>query len=301
MSAIGALATDFIAGEPPTAVHPTVWMGRWIGAGQRRRLSSRLAPQASLLEGTMLVGGGVLLAALGARAVSRSIERLPRRTRGALRALALKPALSLRPLIEAAAEVQDHLQSHRLNEARRALGLHLVSRATDNLFPSEVSGAAIESVAENLSDSVVAPLLAYRVGGLTAAYAYRMINTADAMLGYRTRELEWFGKAAARVDDVANLVPSRVTAALICACAVAGDGSPREAARIAWRDAHRTASPNAGWPMSAMAGALGVRLTKRDVYSLNTPARRARPSDIGRACRIALAVSSLSALLVDVL
>jgi adenosylcobinamide-phosphate synthase len=249
----------------------------------------------------MLVGGGVLLAAMSARVVSRTIERMPRRTRGALRALALKPALSLRPLLEAAAEVQDHLQSNRLEDARRTLGLHLVSRETGNLFPSEVSGAAIESVAENLSDSVIAPLLAYRVGGLTAAYAYRMINTADAMLGYRTPELEWFGKAAARVDDVANLLPSRITAALICGCAVAGDGSPREAARVALRDARLTTSPNAGWPMSAMAGALGVRLTKRELYALNIPARRPRPSDIGRACRIALAVSSLSALLVDVL
>jgi adenosylcobinamide-phosphate synthase len=301
MSAIGALATDFVAGEPPTSVHPTIWMGRWIGSGQRRRLSARSSRKASLLEGAMLVGGGVLLAAISARAVSRTIERMPRRTRGALRALALKPALSLRPLLEAAAEVQDHLQSNRLEDARRTLGFHLVSRETGNLFPSEVSGAAIESVAENLSDSVIAPLLAYRVGGLTAAYAYRMINTADAMLGYRTPELEWFGKAAARVDDVANLLPSRITAALICACAVAGDGSPREAARVALRDARLTTSPNAGWPMSAMAGALGVRLTKRELYALNIPARRPRPSDIGRACRIALAVSSISALLVDVL
>ncbi len=300
MGAMGALVADFVAGEPPASVHPTVWMGRWIASGRRRRLSSQADNRPSLLEGAVLVGGGIVLTMLGARMVARSIDRMPRRTRGPMRALALKPALSLRPLIEAAGEVQEQLENNYLDGARRTLALHLVSRDTSNLFPSEVAGAAIESVAENLSDSVIAPLLAYRVGGLTAAYAYRMINTADAMLGYRTPELEWFGKAAARADDVVNLIPSRVTAALICACAVAGDGSPIDAADVALADGGRTPSPNAGWPMAAMAGALGVKLTKRDAYALNTKGRRAKPADIGRACRIVLAASSIAALLVDV-
>jgi adenosylcobinamide-phosphate synthase len=298
---MGALVADFVAGEPPVALHPTVWMGRWISAGRSRRRSPRAAAQPSLLEGAILVGSGVAVTVLGARLVTRSIERMPRRTRGPLRALALKPALSLRPLIDAAGEVQEHLEANQLGRARRALGHHLVSRDTSNLFPSEVAGAAIESVAENLSDSVIAPLLAFRAGGLTAAYAYRMINTADAMLGYRTPELEWFGKAAARMDDLANIIPSRVSAALICACAIAGDGSPIDAGQVALRDGSRTPSPNAGWPMAAMAGALGVKLTKRDVYSLNVSGRRAKPADIGRACRIVLAASSIAAMLVDVL
>ena len=140
--------------------------------------------------------------------------------------MALKPALSLAPLIEAATDVQRALQRGHLIEARRLLGWHLVSRNTNDLSPAEVAGAAIESVAENLSDSVVAPLIAFRVGGLAGAYAYRMLNTADAMLGYHTPELEWFGKAAARADDIVNLLPSRVTAGLICCTARIGRGSP---------------------------------------------------------------------------
>jgi adenosylcobinamide-phosphate synthase len=298
-TAIAALVADVLAGEPSAAFHPTVWMGRWLGVAQSRRRSSRALP--SFAEGVLAVGGGIALVSIGAWLATRAIDAAPRRTRKALRGLALKPALSLRPLIEAALEVQDLLETHRLEEARRVLGWHLVSRDTRSLFPSEVAGAAIESVSENLSDSFVAPLLAYRLGGLTAAYAYRLINTADAMLGYRSPELEWFGKAAARTDDVANLIPSRVTAALICGATIAGGGSPRNAARIALRDARRTTSPNAGWPMAAMAGALGVRLTKRGVYTLNAEGRRARPADIGRACRIVLGAASAATLAVDLL
>jgi adenosylcobinamide-phosphate synthase len=298
-AAIAALVTDILAGEPPDTLHPTVWMGRWIAAGRTRRRSSNPLP--SLAEGALIVGGGIAAASIGAWLVSSAIREAPRRARRVLRGLALKPALSLRPLVEAATEVQQLLERHRLEDARRVLAWHLVSRDTRALFPSEVAGAAIESVAENLSDSFVAPLLAFRIGGLGAAYGYRLINTADAMLGYRTDELEWFGKGAARADDLANLVPSRVTAALICGTAFVAGGSSRNASRVAMRDARRTPSPNAGWPMAAMAGALGVRLTKRGVYSLNASGRRARPSDIGRSCRIATAAASLAALAADLL
>lgn len=203
----------------------------------------------------------------------------------------LKPSLSLRALLDAGMQVERALWAGELSEARRLLAWHLVSRDTTSLSASEVAGAAIESLAENLSDGLVAPLLAYAAGGLPAAYVYRFINTADAMLGYRTSELEWFGKAAARTDDALNLAPARITAALIALAARSGGGSSRAAARIALRDHARTASPNAGWPMAAMAGALGVRLDKRAAYTLHAQGTAPSWSDIARTRRIVTTAS----------
>ena len=273
-------------------------MGEWLARGRGRRRASAALP--SLLEGALLVGSGVALATMAGGSLDAALDRVPTRPRCVARGIALKPALSLRALLDAANEVAAYLERGDLPHARRALGWHLVSRDTRSLSAAEVAGAAIESVAENLSDSVVAPIMAYRAAGLRGAYAYRMINTADAMLGYRTPELEWYGKFAARTDDVMNALPARVTAAFICLCAPFGGGSARRARRVMVGDARRTSSPNAGWPMAAMAGALGVRLTKRDVYSLNDSGRPPTERDIVRARRVVLAAAALSAVLADV-
>ncbi len=293
-----ALLADILLGEPPAPLHPTVWMGRWIAAGRKRRRSS--APLASLIEGSLVLASGIAASGAAALAADALLRRASASARPWLVGAALKPALSLRALVAAATEVQRELELLRLVAARRVLGRHLVSRDTSRLSASEVAGAAIESVAENLSDGLVAPLLAFRLGGLGAAYAYRMVNTADAMLGYRDAEREWFGKPSARVDDIANLLPSRVTALLICCSASRARGSAKRAARIALSDACLTASPNAGWPMAAMAGALGVNLVKRDHYSLNAGARAPVAADIARSCRIATAAALLSVALVEV-
>jgi adenosylcobinamide-phosphate synthase len=258
-----------------------------------------------------VVGVGVAVAAASGALLDTGIACVAFPWKTLLRGVALKPALSLRPLLAAARAVQEALERQDLAEARRLLGYHLVSRDTSDLTASEVAGATIESVAENLNDSVVAPLLAFRLGGLPAAYAYRLINTADAMFGYHTEELEWFGKFAARTDDVVGFLPARLSALLIACAAPLGTRHPlhgatawdaaRGALRMAWSDAHHTASPNAGWPMAAMAGALGVRLTKRDVYVLNAPARAPRATDIAHAVRIVAGAAVLIALSLDML
>lgn len=272
-------------------------MGKWISASRASRRAN--SPATALADGAVALGSGVLLTAAIAGAVQRGLLNARQPMKSIATGLALKPALSLRPLLAAANDVRAALQRRRVTEARRLLGWHLVSRDTTHLTPSEIAGATIESVAENLSDSIVAPLLAFRAGGLTAAYAYRMLNTADAMLGYRTPDLEWFGKVSARADDVANIVPARIAALLIACTAAAGGGSSRNAIRLALSDAHVTSSPNAGWPMAAMAGALGVCLTKRGHYVLNRRGHDPRPRDIARACRIVAAAAALSAVIVD--
>jgi len=296
--ALVALAVDLLAGEPPTRMHPTVAMGRWIAEGRAARRSR--APLPSFIEGAAVVASGALcFAALGLVA-DRVIGVQSRKPHLLLRGFALKPTMSVRALLSAATEVEDALDAGDLDRARARLSWHLVSRDTSDLSSSEVAAAAIESLAENLNDALVAPLMAFRAGGLAAAYLFRFVNTADSMLGYHTPELEWFGKAAARSDDALAFLPARVATCLIaCAAALTG-ASARGALRVAITDAHNPASPNAGWPMAAMAGALGVRLAKRNHYILNDSARLPEAHDIQRARHIVLASSLLAAIAADV-
>ncbi|MFC4425120.1 adenosylcobinamide-phosphate synthase CbiB [Deinococcus navajonensis] len=265
-----ALALDAL-GEPPTPIHPVVWMGRYLGWARARWRGA--TPASQWREGALgwAVGAG-LSAASGL-----ACARLPWWAQGTL----LKPLLARRALFAAVAEVGNALERGDLPEARRLLGWHLVSRDTTELSATEVAGAAIESLAENLSDSVVAPLLAYRVGGLPLAATYRLCNTADAMWGYRTAELEWAGKVAARADDLLNLAPARLTAG----CALLASGG--RGVRVWAHDRRQTPSPNAGHPMAAFAGALGVRLDKRGVYVLNPRGRAPTGADLNRALRLA--------------
>jgi adenosylcobinamide-phosphate synthase len=178
----------------------------------------------------------------------------------------LKTTFSVRALLEASRSVEERLAADDLHGGRGALR-SLVSRDRSALDHAHIASAAIESVAENLSDSYVAPLFWYAVGGLPAALAYRAVNTADAMVGYRGR-YEYLGKASARMDDLANYVPARLSGlALVAAASLAGSDAS-SAAYVMRRDHGRTASPNAGWPMAAAAGALGIWLEKIDQYRL---------------------------------
>lgn len=265
-----ALALDTL-GEPPAWIHPVVWMASSLKAARSRWRGS--TPAGQLAEGAAGWAGGVALSA-GAGVLA---SRLPWLMQGVL----LKPLLARRALFAAVQEVHDALAAGNLPEARRLLSWHLVSRDTATLDASGVAGAAIASLAENISDSVVAPLLAARVGGLPLAAAYRFTNTADAMWGYRTPELEWPGKVAAHADDVLNVGPARLTAG--CALLAAGG----RGWRVWARDRRATPSPNGGHPMSAFAGALGVRVEKRGVYVLNAAGRPPLPADLPRALALA--------------
>ncbi|BDP40083.1 cobalamin biosynthesis protein CobD [Deinococcus aetherius] len=286
-----ALALDML-GEPPASVHPVVWMGTFL-KGARGRWRAR-TPLGQLTEGGAwwALGAGLTAGAgwLAERLAGAWV------TRGVL----LKPLLARRALFGAVGEVHAALAAGHLPEARRLLTWHLVSRETGELSEAEVAGACVESLAENLSDSVVAPLLMFRAGGLPLAALYRYANTADAIWGYRTPDLEHAGKPAARADDFLNLAPARLTA-LCAVLAALPAGLDLPGAWRGWRrDAPATPSPNAGHPMSAFAGALGVRLDKRGVYVLNSGGRDPEAADVPRALRLAhwtLALAVLSLLL----
>ena len=290
-----ALGLDRL-GEPPARWHPVVWLGRYLGWVKAQK--EGLEPPRSLFwRGAALLLLGCLGVGALAGFVQWALYLLPLWASVPLTASLLKPSFSLFALTRAGHEVRRALERADLANARRLLGFHLVSRDTSHLSESEVAGAAVESLAENLSDSVVAPLFYFALFGLAGAWVYRFVNTADAMLGYKTGKLEHFGKAAARLDDALNIIPARLSALLLCLSAALSDADPGNAWRTVRRDARRTPSPNAGWTMAAVAGGLNVRLDKRGSYTLNHQGREPAAKDICLTARWISASSLLAALL----
>ena len=250
---------------------------------------------AEFIYGTFIILIGLGLAASAGWMISRLASFLPIWAGWLIEGMFLKLTVSLRGLDHAAREVQTALEKNNLPEARRLLSWHLVSRDTSQLDESKVSSAAIESVAENASDGIIAPLFFFAIGGLPAALAYRFANTADFILGYHDTEREWLGKVPARLDDVLNFIPARLAGLFIILSAFVAGADGKKAWQILRRDARVTASPNAGFPMSAMAGALGVELEKINHYILGKGLRAPTAADIVRARRLLFFATALAA------
>jgi adenosylcobinamide-phosphate synthase len=288
-----ALLLDRRFGEPPAACHPVVWLGALIEGGRRWALRAR--PLGQLARGAALALTVPSLAAAVAWLWARGCAQLGGVAAAVGTALALKPCFALRALGDAAFVVRDALRAGDLTAARAGLAT-LCSREAATLDEQQLIAAAIESVAENAVDSIVAPWCYFALAGLPGAACYRAVNTLDAMIGYRGR-YEWVGKVSARCDDLLNLVPARLTAALLLAVAPWCGGDARRGLAMWRRDGRRTASPNAGRPMAAMAGALGVRLGKPGHYDLGDAVRQLTVDDITRAWRMVSAASWLAAAL----
>jgi adenosylcobinamide-phosphate synthase len=284
-----ALAIDALVGEPPSRLHPVVWIGRLT------RALLRVAPAKG--PARQLIAGAVIAVVVPAVAAGLGVAALhaPPLVAIVLAVFLLTSTFAARALGEAARAVQRPLERGDLAMARHGLR-SLCSRDPSALGATELAAGAVESVAENASDSVVAPLFYYAVLGLPGALAYRAINTLDAMIGYRGR-YEYLGKVAARLDDAANLIPARLTAALLL---VAGALTRRNVAagwRVLRRDGATTASPNAGRPMAAIAGLLAVELEKPGQYRLGTPAAAPTAATIAGAWRLVTIVFAAAALL----
>jgi adenosylcobinamide-phosphate synthase len=285
-----ALLLDTL-GDPPNCWHPVGWMGSAIGALQRRAPTA--GPQKQLAYGGLIACGGLgAVAGLG-WVLARLIAHFHRPLRWLAGGVIVKMMFSLRGLADAANLVRRALARGDLAEARRLVSWHMVSRDTSVLNEAQLAAATIESVAENTSDGVVAPLLYFILFGLPGALAYRYANTADSMLGYHDAAHEWLGKIPARLDDLLNLLPARLTALLMIAAAAITGEDVVEALAIWRRDRNKTASPNAGHPMSTAAGALGVELEKDGHYLLGAGGRAPMADDIGRAVRLMQAATLL--------
>lgn len=259
-----ALALDRIVGDPHTPIHPVALFGRFVGWWGRPSLYPSYLQRAA---GIVLWAVSIALFTLPFWLVEHFASVL---LFIILSPFLLKTTFAWRSLEEHAAAVEAALASGSLEEGRRAAGM-LVSRNTGDLSAEEIRSAAYESVAENLSDSIVAPLFWFAVFapfglGLTAAAAYRAINCMDAMLGY-TDDRTRLGWCAARADDVVNLLPARISGCIgLLYFWLKGRFFP--ALRCLRADRHKRPGFNGGWPMSVLAGGTGVRFVKRGVYQI---------------------------------
>lgn len=287
-----AVVLDRLVPEPPNQIHPVVWMGRAVAALER------IAPQRP--AAAFLFGGVIVVVVAGGTGVLAWLLVTALTSAGSLAyavggAIMLRTSFTVRGLLSAADQTRRALTEDRLDDARASLR-SLVSRDPGSLTTSLVAASAIESLAENTTDSYVGPWLAFAVFGVPGAVAYRAVNTLDSMLGYRGA-YEYLGKFAARLDDVVNLAPARISALLILASGALSRLSVRRGWRIMLRDSGRTESPNAGLTMSAMAGLLGIRLEKPGHYRLGEGLREPVAGDVAQAMRIVERTALLAAAL----
>jgi adenosylcobinamide-phosphate synthase len=302
---LGGFVLDTIFGDPPWLPHPVVLMGKAISALEKR-LRARMpqTPQGELLGGavvafTLPVGTFLLtsLVCLGAAKLSPWLGL-------AVQMFWCGQALAAKGLAQESTNVYRALIKPDLPAARKAVS-RIVGRDTQNLTLEGVTKAAVETVAENASDGVIAPLLYMLLGGAPLALTYKAINTMDSMLGYKNEKYLYFGRAAAKLDDAANYLPSRLAGLLWCAAAALTGNSPKGAWRIWRRDRRNHASPNSAQTESACAGALGVQLAGPAYYfgeyydkpTIGDPLREIEPRDILRANRMMYAESLLALVL----
>jgi adenosylcobinamide-phosphate synthase len=273
-----ALLVDRLLGEPPARWHPVVAMGRYLAAFEPRLTSLRGVNAFAAGAAVWCLGGAIVVALAACLETLLWLLLLPWTSIAAATAstaalgLLLKPMLAWR-LLEREVQAVETALAHGIDAGRTQVA-RLASRDTSALDEVEVRETAIETLAENLNDSVVAPLFWFALAGLPGAALYRFANTADAMWGYRGH-WEWAGKWAACADDLLSWLPARLTALALLPVPSCW--------RALRREARRTPSPNGGWPMGAMALALGVRLRKPGVYALNAPGRSPQAMDTARA------------------
>ncbi|MCY1644435.1 adenosylcobinamide-phosphate synthase CbiB [Methylorubrum sp. SL192] len=291
-----ALLIEAMAGYPDRLYralgHPVTWIGRLIAALERRL--NRGAPRTRRLGGILALTG--LLATVAAVTLGlTALAGLTGHGFGLVVLAILAASLpAQRSLFVHVRRVSAALRTEGLAGGRTAVSM-IVGRNPESLDEAAVCRAAIESLAENFSDGIVAPAFWIGAGGLTGGALYKAINTADSMIGHRTPRYEAFGWASARLDDLVNLPASRLTALLlIAAAALSRDVSAAGAWRAIRRDAGRHRSPNAGWPEAAMAGALGLRLAGPRIYGdtrvedawMGDGRAEANPDDIVRALKL---------------
>jgi adenosylcobinamide-phosphate synthase len=263
-----ALLIEAIFGYPDWLVrtigHPVMWMGRLIDVLDRALNRESMSAARRRAAGALAVVVIVAVAAITAYALERSLALPPLGV--ALAAVAASTLIAQRSLYGQVRRVAAALEENGVTAARAAVS-HIVGRDPEALDEAGIARAAIESLAENFSDGVVAPAFWLAAAGLTGGAVYKAINTADSMIGHRTARYDAFGRAAARLDDLVNLPASRLSGLLIVAAATVKSGaSPAGAWRALRRDASHHRSPNAGYPEAAMAGALGLALAGPRVY-----------------------------------
>ncbi len=262
-----AFALDLTLGDPARLPHPVRLIGGMIRAAEKTLRGFTSSPASEKAAGLFLVIAIVLPVYAISHIIILYAFKASSLTGIFVSALMAYFTLAARGLGDAATAVLRRLDAGDAAGARTELSM-VVGRDTENLDEREIVRAAVETTAENTSDGVVAPLFYLALGGPALAMAYKAINTLDSMVGYRNERYLYFGRASAKMDDVANFIPSRITAALICLAAGLLPGfSCGRALKILFRDGRSHPSPNSGYPEAAMAGALGVRFGGPSTYA----------------------------------
>jgi adenosylcobinamide-phosphate synthase len=291
--ALLAMLIELVVGYPQRLVdaigHPVTWIGALIRTLDRRLNHDSAEPDRRRASGVVAVLCLLVIVGAIAFVVERELIRLPYGIFAV--AILASTFIAQKSLYRHVADVAAELESGDITAARTAVS-RIVGRDTETLDEAGIARAAIESLAENFSDAVVAPVLWLFIAALPGIALYKAINTADSMIGHLTPRHQAFGWAAARLDDLVNLPASRLSALLlIAAAAFRNDASAKEAWRAVRRDAARHRSPNAGYPEAAVAGALGLSLAGPRVYAgvrvddalMGNGRREAKASDIRRA------------------
>jgi len=260
---IGAFLLDLATGDPRWLPHPVVLMGKLISLGERLLLSGK--PTKDFLAGVVVTIALVAVSAGATWAWVSFFTLFPPLLFFLFTVALASTTLATRGLIEAVGRIEKQLRMGKLTEARKELS-HIVGRETKSLNEDKILRASLESLAENTCDGVVAPLFYLCLGGVPFAMVYKAVNTLDSMIGYRTERYLYFGRFAARLDDILNFIPARLTGLFIVVAAYLMRLDGGHALRVMCRDHGNHLSPNAGYPEAALAGALGIRLGGPSVY-----------------------------------
>ncbi len=265
-----ALLLDFLMGDPKTKYHPTAWIGKLIAV--LVPFSRNNSPKKELFGGILIVFVVVtivstLLVALDFGISLLTIDVISLVVSIIVGSILLKTTIAIRGMQKHALSVVDALEKDDLDSARNHLSM-IVKRNTKHLDKNHISSAVLESVSENTVDGITGPLFYYAIFGLPGAFVYRAINTIDSMIGYKTslfRNIGWFG---ASCDTILNYIPSRLTGLVMILGALILGYNWKESFYIMKRDGKKLESPNAGFPMAALAGALGTKLEKINYYAI---------------------------------
>jgi len=263
-----ALLLDFLIGDPKTKYHPTAWIGKLIAV--LVPFTRNNSPKKELFGGILIVFAVVaivstLLVALDFGISLLTIDIVSLVVSIAVSSILLKTTIAIRGMQKHALAVVDALEKDNLDSARNHLSM-IVKRNTKHLDKNHISSAVLESVSENTVDGITGPLFYYAIFGLPGAFVYRAINTIDSMVGYKTslfRNIGWFG---ANCDTILNYIPSRLTGLVMILSALILGYNWKESFYIMRRDGKKLESPNAGFPIAALAGALGTKLEKINYY-----------------------------------
>ncbi len=279
LTLVAALLWDRALGEPHEMIHPVVGVGKAVDFATRHGLRGN--PRQDMARG-IISAAGLPIVALGAAGASRRfVRRFGTIPAFAWNVFLLKSTFAIKAMYQTGSEVADALEREDLVEARSAAA-KIVSRDVSQLGPGGIASAAVGSITENVTDTAVGPLLAYGALGLPGAIAYRSINTLDAMTGYRDHR-EYFGKASAKLDDVVNLIPARISGGVVVTSAMFTGLDSRNAVTTMFREHGETPSPNGGWPIAAASGALGIEIEKVGYYRVGKRFRQPDAPDVRRS------------------